>query len=80
MPNNQLPKAVLYGELSVGKRKTGGQKLRYKDVLKRKNDYTRAHERPNSTVSYLNYNYPRCQRPYQSKAGLMAHMCSCITP
>jgi len=29
------PKAVLYGELSVGKRKTGGQKLRYKNVLKR---------------------------------------------
>jgi len=35
MPDNRLTKAVLYGELSVGKRKTGGQKLRYKDVVKR---------------------------------------------
>jgi len=35
MPDNRLPTAVLYGELSIGKRKTGGQKLRYKDVLKR---------------------------------------------
>jgi len=35
MPNNRLPKAVLYGELSVGKRNTVSQKLRYKDVLKR---------------------------------------------
>jgi len=33
MTDNRLPKAVLYGELSVGKRKTGCQKLRYKDVL-----------------------------------------------
>jgi len=35
MTDNRLPKAVLYGELSVGERKTGCQKLRYKDVLKR---------------------------------------------
>ena len=28
-------KTVFYGELTSGKRKRGGQKLRYKDVLKR---------------------------------------------
>ena len=35
MPDDRLPKAVFYGELAVGKRKQGGQKLRYKDVIKR---------------------------------------------
>ena len=35
MLDSRLPKAVLYGELSEGKRKQGGQKLRFKDVLKR---------------------------------------------
>ena len=35
MPDSRLPKAVLYGKLSEGKRKQGGQKLRFKDVLKR---------------------------------------------
>jgi len=35
MEEDRLPKAVLYGELTTGKRKRGGQKLRYKDVLKR---------------------------------------------
>ena len=35
MPDDRLPKAVFYGELTSGKRKRGGQKLRYKDVLKR---------------------------------------------
>jgi len=35
MTDKRLPKAVLYGELSVGKRKTGSQKLRYKNVAKR---------------------------------------------
>lgn len=34
MPDSRLPKAVFYGELSEGKRKKGGQKLRFKDVLK----------------------------------------------
>ena len=35
MPDSRLPKAVFYGELREGNRKRGGQKLRYKDVLKR---------------------------------------------
>ena len=30
-----VPKAVLYGELAKGKRLRGGQRLRYKDVVKR---------------------------------------------
>ena len=34
MPDDRLPKTVFYGELTSGKRKRGGQKLRYKDVLK----------------------------------------------
>ena len=32
---SRLPKAVFYSELSQGKRSHGGQKLRFKDVLKR---------------------------------------------
>ena len=35
MSDDRLPKVVLYGELREGKRKSGGQKLRFKDVLKR---------------------------------------------
>ena len=35
MPDDRLPKAVFYGELTSGKRKRGGHNLRYKDVLKR---------------------------------------------
>ena len=35
MPETCRPKAVFYGELANGKRKWGGQKLHYKDVLKR---------------------------------------------
>ncbi|XP_049869331.1 uncharacterized protein LOC126369082 [Pectinophora gossypiella] len=35
MDDSRLPKAVFYSELSSGKRKQGGQYLRYKDVLKR---------------------------------------------
>ncbi|CAH2097988.1 unnamed protein product [Euphydryas editha] len=35
MSECRLPKAVFYSELSCGKRKQGGQYLRYKDVLKR---------------------------------------------
>ena len=35
MPDDRLPKAVFHSELTSGKRKRGGQKLRYKDVLKR---------------------------------------------
>lgn len=35
MPEDRLPKAVMYGELTSGKRKRGGQRLRFKDVLKR---------------------------------------------
>ena len=34
MPNERLPKKILYGELQVGKRSHGGQKKRYKDTLK----------------------------------------------
>ena len=34
MANNKLPRAVFYLELSQGKRSHGGQKLRFKDVLK----------------------------------------------
>ena len=35
MENNRIPKQLLYGELEEGKRRVGGQKLRYKDVVKR---------------------------------------------
>jgi len=34
MSDNRLPKQLLYGELSAGKRKVGGQKKRYKDNMK----------------------------------------------
>ena len=34
MPDERLPKKVLYGELQEGKRSQGGQKKRYKDALK----------------------------------------------
>ena len=34
MPDDQIPKAVLFGELMSGNRKTGAPKLRYKDGLK----------------------------------------------
>ena len=33
MPDERLPKKVLYGELQEGKRSQGGQKKRYKDTL-----------------------------------------------
>jgi transcription termination factor 2 len=35
MEDTRLPKVVFYSELKEGRRSTGGQKLRYKDVLKR---------------------------------------------
>jgi hypothetical protein len=34
MPDNRLPKKLLYGKLQTGKRSQGGQKKRYKDTLK----------------------------------------------
>ena len=34
MPDEHLPKKILYGELKVGKRSHGGQKKRYKDTHK----------------------------------------------
>ena len=34
MPDDRLPKKILYGELKVGQRSHGGQKKRYKDTLK----------------------------------------------
>ena len=34
MPDERLPKKILYGELQVGKRSHSGQKKRYKDTLK----------------------------------------------
>lgn len=34
MPDSRLLKAVFYGELSEGKRKQGGQKLHFKEMLK----------------------------------------------
>ena len=34
MPDERLPKKILYGELQVGRRSHGGQKKRYKDSLK----------------------------------------------
>lgn len=35
MDDSRLPKAVLYSELSCGKRRQGGQHLRYKDIIRR---------------------------------------------
>ena len=35
MPNNRLPKQLLYGELATGSRTTGGQLLRFKDNVKK---------------------------------------------
>ena len=34
IPDERLPKKVLYGELQEGKRSQGGQKKRYKDTFK----------------------------------------------
>ena len=34
MPDERLPKKILYGDLQIGKRSHGGQKKRYKDTLK----------------------------------------------
>ena len=34
MPDERLPKKILYGELQIRKRSHGGQKKRYKDTLK----------------------------------------------
>ena len=34
MPDDRFPKAVMYAELTEEQRKRGGQKLRYRDVLK----------------------------------------------
>ena len=34
MPDERLPKKILYGEVQVGKRSHGGQEKRYKDTLK----------------------------------------------
>ena len=34
MDDDRIPKKLLYGELTVGKRFHGGQKKRYKDLLK----------------------------------------------
>ena len=34
MPNNRLPKKLMFGELQSGKRRVGGPKKRYKDTLK----------------------------------------------
>lgn len=34
MSNERIPKALFFGELAEGKRSTGGQRKRYKDVLK----------------------------------------------
>ena len=35
MNEKRIPKITLYGELARGSRKVGGQKLRYRDVVKR---------------------------------------------
>ena len=35
MQDHRIPKQLMYGELEEGKRRVGGQKLRYKDVVKR---------------------------------------------
>ena len=34
MDDDRLPKQILYGELSTGRRKAGGQKKRHKDLIK----------------------------------------------
>ena len=35
MPDDRLPKQLLYGELCYGKRSVGGQKKRFKDTIKK---------------------------------------------
>ena len=35
MPNNRIPKQILFGELANGKRQIGRPKLKYKDLCKR---------------------------------------------
>ena len=35
MSHDRIPRILLYGEIFHGKRKQGGQKVRYKDVTKR---------------------------------------------
>ena len=39
MPDERLPKKILYGELQIGKRSLGGQKMRYKESLKAFKDF-----------------------------------------
>ncbi|MCG8046524.1 MAG: hypothetical protein N0E48_12940 [Candidatus Thiodiazotropha endolucinida] len=34
MPEERLPKKIVFGELEMGKRSHGGQRNRYKDTLK----------------------------------------------
>ena len=34
MPDEHLPKKILYGELQIAQHSRGGQKKRYKDILK----------------------------------------------
>lgn len=75
MPENRLPKCVLYGELAHGQRKQGGQLKRYKDVLHgtlkhiqiQSNWETLAADRPEwrrITTSYNSAGKPR--RPWRN--------------
>ncbi|XP_033095316.1 uncharacterized protein LOC117099902 [Anneissia japonica] len=51
MPNDRIPKDILYGELAQGKRERGRPKHRYKDLLKR--------DRPIKAVNIPEYSWEK---------------------
>ena len=60
MPDERLPKKILYGKLQVGKCSHGGQKKRYKDTLKAKCSHGGQKKRYKDTLkaSLKDFNIP----------------------